>query len=172
MADTSKRIILLSAVVLVIIVWLPNSGLIQTIVTIHDVGIEINTSRDYYYLGDSFTANAYLVNTRSRDIWMEPINGVPFSGLSEYDPISAEVFLLEMDGRLHIPAKSKVFLIDRLFTPRRAGEFKIQCVGVRKTVVIYESKPENETVNVVMNQHSFANTDKATLYITNVGTNL
>ncbi len=68
LADTSGRIIILSAVVLVIIVWLPNSGLIQTIVAIDDVEVEIDTSRDYYYLGDSFTANVYLVNTRSKDV--------------------------------------------------------------------------------------------------------
>ena len=86
MADTSKRIIILSAVVLVILLWLPNSGLMRTIVTIDDVEVEIDTSREYYYLGDSFTANVYLVNNRSKDVWMEPVSSFSFSGVSENDP--------------------------------------------------------------------------------------
>ncbi len=172
MADASERIVILSAVVLVIILWLPNSGLIQTIVTIDDVEVEIDTSRNHYYLGDNFTANVYLVNTRSRDVWMEAIQGVMFSGLSQFDPILPIAVLIEMDGRLLIPANSKVFLIDRLFTPRRAGEFQIQCSGRRKKVVIFESKSENETVKANMNTPLFITEMEATLFIANVGPNL
>ena len=174
MADASERIIILSAVVLVIIVWLSNSGLIRTIVTIDDVEVEIDTSRDYYYLGDSFTANVYFVNNRSQDVWMEPVSSFSFSGVSENDPASGLVVDVtdHVEGRLHIPAQTKVLLIDQLFMPNELGEFTITCLGARKKVLIIESKFENETVNVVMNQHSFMNTDKATLYITNVGTNL
>ncbi len=171
MADTSERIIILSAVILVIILWIPNSGLIQTIVTINDVEIEIDTTSDYYFLGDSFTTNVYLVNSRSRDVWMEPIKGVMFRGFSAFEASWPIYNIVVMDGRLHIPAKSKVFLIDRHFTPRKVGEFYIQCSGVRKTVVIFESKSENETVNAIMNTHSFTTEMEATLFITNVGIN-
>ncbi len=139
MADASERIIILSAVVLVIILWIPNSGLIQTIVTIHDLEIEIVTSRDNYTLGENFTANVYLVNTRSRDVWMEPINGIP---IKHVEATWVEVVLVFMNDTLHIPANSKVFSVFRRFTPIRTGEFTIQCMGVRKTVLILDSEPE------------------------------
>ncbi len=144
MADTSERVIILSAVVLVIILWIPNSGLIQTIVTIDDLEIEIVTSRDNYTLGENFTANVYLVNTRSRDVWMEPIIGIPFSGGSNYDNAGTlpHVFINFMDGRLHIPANSKAQLLHQGFKPTKLGEFIIQCSGVRKTVLILDSEPE------------------------------
>ena len=140
MSDASERIIILSAVVLVIILWIPNSGLIQTIVTIDDLEIEIVTSRDNYTLEENFTANVYLVNTRSRDVWMEPIISIPFTGSSKSDLAGTlpHVFINVMDGRLRISAKTKVLLIDRLFTPTKPGEFIITCLGARKTVRILE----------------------------------
>ena len=149
MADTSERIIILSAVVLVIILWLPNSGLIQTIVTIDDLEVEIVTSRDYYTLGESFTANVYLVNTRSWDVWVEPIIGISFTGSCKYSLAGTKphVFINVTDSRLLIPAKTKRLLIDRLFAPTIAGEFEITCSGVRKTVLILDPPSEGETVN-------------------------
>ncbi len=173
LAVTSERIIILSAIVLVIIAWLPNSGLIQTIVTIDDVEVEIDTSRDYYYLGDSFTANVYLVNNRSKDVWMEPVSSFSFSGVSENDPASGLVVDVtdNPEGRLHIPTQTKVLLIDQLFMPNELGEFTITCLGARKKVLIIESQSENEKVNAMMNKHSFKKTDEATLFITNVGLN-
>ncbi len=172
MADTSERIILLSAVVLVIIVWLTNSGLIRTNVTVDEVEVEIDTTRDYYYLGDSFTANVYFVNNRSKDVWMEPVSSFSFSGVSENDPASGHVVDVtdNPEGRLHIPAQTKVLLIDQLFMPNELGEFTITCLGARKKVLIIESQSENEKVNAMMNKHSFKKTDEATLFITNVGT--
>ena len=173
MADKSERIIILSVVLLVIILWLPNSGLIQTIVTIDDVEVEIDTSRDYYYLGENFTATIYLVNSRSRDVWMEPMIGIPFSGSSTNGLAGTlpHVFLNVMDGRLFIPAKTKVILIDRLFTPKKSGEFTITSLGARKKVLIIESQSENETVNAIMNKRSFTTEMEATLFIANVGIN-
>ena len=139
MVDTSRRIIILSAVVLVIILWFPNSGLMRNIVTIDDLEVEIVTSRDNYTLGENFTANVYLVNTRSRDVWMEPINAVMFSGQSVSDNRDWPIAVIDfMNDTLHIPSKSKVFLVYRRFTPTIAGEFEIRCGGVRKTVQIYE----------------------------------
>ncbi len=143
MVDTSERIIILTAVVLVIILWIPNSGLMRTIVTIHDLEIEIVTSRDNYTLGENFTANVYLVNTRSRDVWMEPIQAVMFSGQSVSDNRDWPQAVIDfMNDTLHIPSKSKVFLVYRRFTPIITGEFIIQCSGMRKTVLILDSEPE------------------------------
>ena len=172
MVDASERILILSAVVLVIIVWLPNSGLIQTIVAIDDVEVEIDTSRDYYYLGDSFTANVYLVNTRSKDVWMEPVSSLSFSGVSKNDPEPAiGIVDISWTDKFHIPANSKAQLLHQGFKPKFLGEFIITCLGARKKVLILESNSENETVNAMMNKHSFKKTDEATLFITNVGLN-
>ncbi len=41
MADTSERIIILSAVVLLILLWLPNSGLMRTIGKVYDIEGEV-----------------------------------------------------------------------------------------------------------------------------------
>ncbi len=171
MPDTSERIIILSAVVLVIILWFPNSGLIRTFVTIDDLEIEIVTSRDNYTLGENFTASVYLVNTRSRDVWMEPIQAIILRGDWEGKPAWGEAVIDFMNDTLHIPSKSKVFLVYRRFTPIITGEFIIQCSGVRKTVLIFDLPSEGETVNAMMNKHSFMNTDDATLFITNIGLN-
>ncbi len=140
MADTSERIIILSAVILVmIVVWLPISGLIRTIVTVNEVEVEIITSRDNYALGESFTANVYLVNTRSRDVWMEPISSLSFSGVSENDPEPAiGIVDISWDDKFHIPAMSKTQLLHQDFKPKHTGEFIITCLGVEKTVLILE----------------------------------
>jgi hypothetical protein len=142
MADASERIIILSAVVLVIILWIPNSGLIQTRVTIDDLEIEIVTSRDNYTLGENFTANVYLVNTRSRDVWMEPIQAIILRGDWEGKPAWGEAVIDFMNDTLHIPSKSKVFLVYRRFTPIITGEFIIQCGNMRKTVLILDPDKE------------------------------
>ena len=140
MADASERIIILSAVILVVIVvWLPTSGLMRTIVTVNDVEVEIVTSRDYYALGETFTANVYLVNTRSRDVWMEPISSLSFSGVSENDPEPAiGIADISWTDKFHIPAESKAQLLYQDFKPKHTGEFTITCLGVEKTVLILE----------------------------------
>ena len=68
MADASERIIILSAVVLVIIALLPKSGLMRPLGTVFDVEVEITTSRDSYTLGESFTATLHLVNNGSKEV--------------------------------------------------------------------------------------------------------
>jgi hypothetical protein len=172
MADTSERIIILSAVVLVIIILLSNSRLTRTILTIDDVDVEIDTSSDYYYLGDSFTANIYLVNNRSKDVWVEPVSSFSFSGVSENDPEPAiGIVDISWVDKFHIPANSKAQLLHQGFNPKFLGEFTISCLGARKSVLIIESQSENETANAMMNKHSFKKTDEATLFITNVGLN-
>jgi len=140
MADASERIIILSAVILVvIIVWLPTSGLMRTIVTVNDVEVEIVTSRDYYALGETFTANVYLVNTRSRDVWMEPISSLSFSGVSENAPEPAiGIADISWTDKFHIPAESKAQLLHQGFKPKYSGEFTITCLGAEKTVLILE----------------------------------
>ena len=141
MADSSERIIILSAVVLVIIVLLPNSGLTPTIGTIFDVEIEITTSRDNYTLGESFTATVYLVNSGSKDVWLNPIYELPFRGSSTNDPEPETVVILldwPHGHMIHVPPKSKFKLIERDFESQYYGDFLITCFGAEKTVLILE----------------------------------
>ena len=141
MADKSERIIILSAIVLVILLWLPTSGLMRTSVTIEDLEIEIVTSRDNYTLGENFTANVYLVNTLTRDIWMEPINSLSFYGTSENDsePAQGAIDISWEKGTLiHLPAESKTKFVDLPFNAQYAGQFRIICLGAEKTVQIRE----------------------------------
>jgi len=174
MADASERIIILSAVVLVIIALLPKSGLMRPLGTVFDVEVEITTSRDSYTLGESFTATLHLVNNGSKDVWLNPIIEVPFIGNSVNDPeqMTGAFHLDWPQGHMiHVPPKSKFKLVEFDFKPKYSGEFLISCFGVKKTVLIFDPPSEGETVNAMMNKHSFKNTDEATLFITNVGLN-
>ena len=140
MPDASERIIILSAVILVIILWLPNSGLIRTSVTIDDLEVEIVTSSDTYTLGDSFTANFYLVNHRTKDVWLEPDYSLSFTGVSENDPKPGPrgVNIARPRVAFHIPANSKAQILHLSFKPQYSGEFFISCLGANKTVLILE----------------------------------
>jgi hypothetical protein len=172
MADTSERIIILSAVVLVILLWLPNSGLMRPLGTVFDIEIEITTSRDSYTLGESFTATLHFVNNGSKDVWMNPISELPFLGNSVNDPepTTGAIHLDWIQGaKIHVPPKSKTQLFVLDFKPQYSGEFIISCFGVKKSVLILDPPSEGELVSVMMNKHSFMNTDKATLFITNYG---
>jgi len=174
MADASERIIILSAVVLVIIALLPKSGLMRPLGTVFDVEVEITTSRESYTLGESFTATLHLVNNGSKDVWMNPIIEVPFIGNSVNDPeqMTGAFHLDWPQGHMiHVPPKSKFKLVEFDFKPKYSGEFLISCFGVKKTVLIFDPPSEGETVNAMMNKHSFKSTDEATLFITNVGLN-
>ena len=145
MADTSERIIILSAVVLVIIVLFPNSGLMRPLGTVFDIEVEITTSRDNYTLGESFTATLQLVNNGSKDVWMNPIYELPFLGNSVNDP-EPTTGMIDLDwiqgAKIHVPPKSKTQLFELNFEPQYSGEFVISCFGVKKSVLILE--PEQE----------------------------
>ncbi len=170
MADTSERIIILSAVVLVIILWIPNSGLIQTIVTIDDLEVEIDTSRDNYTISEGFTATIYLVNSRSRDVWMNPIGELQILGRSVNDPepnTGYKVLGFPHAQLIHIPPKSKLKLFERGFVSQYSGDFVISCFGAEKTVLILDSVFEGDPIQAKMNKYSFKNSEKASLKITN-----
>ncbi len=141
MADASERIIVLSAVVLVIILWIPNSGLMRPLGTVFDIEIEITTSRDNYTLGESFTATLHLVNNGSKDVWLNPIYELPFRGSSVNDP-EPETVVIHLDwiqgAKIHVPPKSKKSIFEREFKPQYSGEFIITCFGVKKTVLILD----------------------------------
>jgi hypothetical protein len=174
MADTSERIVILSAVVLAIIILLPTSGLMRPLGTVFDIEVEITTSRDNYTLGESFTATLHLVNNGSKDVRMNPIYELPFRGSSVNDP-EPNTGVIHLDwiqgAKIHVPPKSKFKLFERDFESQYSGEFIISCFGVKKTVQILDSESEGETVNAIMNKRSFKKTDEATLFITNVGLN-
>ena len=145
MADASDRIIILSAVVLVIIALLPNSGLMRPLGTVFDIEVEITTSRDSYTLGESFTATLHLVNNGSKDVWMNPIYELQFLGNSVNDP-EPTTGIIDLDwiqgAKIHVPPKSKFKLFELDFKPQYSGAFLISCFGVKKTVQILE--PERE----------------------------
>ena len=141
MVDASERIIILSAVVLVIILWLPTSGLMRPLGTVFDLEIEITTSRDNYTLGESFTATLHLVNNGSKDVWINPIYELPFRGSSVNDPEPDTGVILRdypQGHKIHVPPKSKRSIFEREFKPQYSGEFIISCWGVKKTVQIRE----------------------------------
>ncbi len=103
---------------------------------------------------------------------MEPVSSLSFSGVSKNDPEPAiGIVDISWVEKFHIPANSKAQLLHQGFKPKFLGEFIITCLGARKKVLILESNSENETVNAMMNKHSFKKTDEATLFITNVGLN-
>ena len=114
MADRSGRIIILSALLLmVIITWSSKNGLLWTTIMVDAVEVEIETSRDNYTLGESFTATVYFVNNCSKDVWMNPIIELAFLGSSLNDPEpNTGVILLDwgQGAMIHIPAKSKIKL--------------------------------------------------------------
>ena len=116
MADTSNRIIILSALLLVVIILSLNSGPYRTIVTVNDVEVEIVTSRDYYTLGENFTATLYFENNGTRDVWMKPMDELPFLGRSINDPEpDTGVTLLDWPHghMIRIPAKTKITVFVR-----------------------------------------------------------
>ena len=143
MAVRSGRIIILSALLLVaIITWSPKNGLLRTTVMVDAVEVEIETSRDNYTLGESFTATVYLVNNGSKDVWMNPIYELTFLGSSLNDPEpNTGVILLDwvQGAIIHMPAKSKIKLFERDFESQYSGGFLITCLGAEKMVLILES---------------------------------
>jgi len=145
MADISDRIIILSALLLVMIILSLNSGPYRTLVTVNDVDIEIVTPRDYYTLGENFTANLYFENNGTRDVWMNPMDELPFFGRSINDPEpDTGVTLLHWPHghMIRIPAKSKITFFERDYEPKFSGEFIITCLGANKTVLILDSESE------------------------------
>ncbi len=141
MVDTSERIIVLTALILVtVMVWAPNSGPPRTIVTVKDLEIKIVTLRENYTLGESFTADAFLVNNRSEEVWIKPISSIIIVGysLNGTDPIAEVSHISVTKDLIRIPANSTRKIQSRVFKPLFLGEFRISCLGLKKTVLIRE----------------------------------
>jgi len=153
-------------------VWAPNREPERIIVTVKDIGVKVNTSREYCTLGESFTAYAFLVNTRSEDVWIKSRPSIQIVGhsLNGTNPISEITHGDPAEDLICIPANSSKIL-SRKFTPLFTGEFQISVLGVKKTVLVIRPQTGNVTVYAVMNHRSFKNTDEATLYVINVGLN-
>ena len=172
--DTSDRIIILSFIILMFIAIQSPSDLTgKRIGTLNDIEVEIHTSQEAYVLGEKFTANVFLVNNDSEDIWIEDIPFYEITAVSLNDPTPLRhwVDVTSADALLHIPANSSVKFEKIYCNPKYPGEFRIICIGGKKTVLIIESKFENATVNAMMNKYSFKQTDDAKLFITNLGLN-
>lgn len=173
MASASDRIIVLTAIILVMVmVWAPNREPPRTIVSMKDLKVKINTSREYCTLGESFTAYAFLVNNRSEDVWIKPLPSGSIVGhsLNGTDPIIDDIHGDPAEELICIPVNTSKIL-SRKFTPLFTGEYQISFLGIKKIVPVIKPQTGNVTVHVVMNEHSFKNTDDATLYIANVGSN-
>ena len=176
MTDTSERIIILSFILLMFIAIQSPSDLTgKRIGTINDIEVEIYTSQDTYVLGEKFNATVYLENNDSEDIWIESISSFEITAVSLNDPNPLRHIVdgepAEKGSLMHIPANSSVKFMDIQCNPQYPGEFRIICIGGKKTVLIIEPESENETVHAMMNKYSFKQTDDAILFITNVGLN-
>ena len=147
MADASERIIILSAVILVVIIgqsvkmYKTEPIKEDTILTWRDMQIQIATSRENYTLGDGFTATIYLVNNRSEEVQMDPITSLTIEGGRDigYSGHATDYNWDYAIGTVTtLPAHSKKKLADQYFTPEQTGEFIITSLGVNKTVLILE----------------------------------
>lgn len=151
MADTSERIITLSAILLVVVIVLstqivqmnPAKEKEDSILTVKDMQILIATSRDNYTLGEGFTATVYLVNNRSEEVQMEPITSLTIEGKGVNETIGSGTgvdWMYVAGTTTHLPANAKRKLADKYFTPEQTGEFIITCLGANKTVNILEKE--------------------------------
>ncbi len=146
MADTSERIIILSAVILVVIIgqsvkmFKTEPIREDTILTWRDMQIQIATSRDNYTLGDRFTATVYVVNNRSEEVRMTPIYSASLiGGVNRSDGIGhLSSWTYPADAVTTIPPNSKMKIIESMFSPNQSGPFRIACLGIEKTVQILE----------------------------------
>ena len=185
MADTSERILILSAVLLVGILVRSNQlyqielinekevesigELDDTILTWKDMQIQIATSRDNYTLGERFTVTIYLVNNRTEEIKMKPVAPLTVSGGEDRTDgiVKYTSGFYPLETIITLPANSKKQLVNASFAPQQTGEFIITCLGTNKTVLILDSEFEDDTVHAKMNKQSYHNTEKASLIITN-----
>jgi hypothetical protein len=148
MADTSERIIILTAVLLAVIFIRstqmyqvePINEIEDTVLTWKDMQIQIATSRDIYTLGDRFTATVYLVNNRSEEVKVKPVYSCSIGGgVNRTDGIGKYTsWTYPPDIIITLPPNSKTKLDGASFTPKQTGAFVIESMGVEKTVLILE----------------------------------
>ena len=101
--------------------------------------VRIETDRDVIRVGESFTATVYLCNPGDRDILLEPIRRLTFSGNSLFDPepVNSAVFIDYPGGtKIRVGAHDKTEFLRQVFTPEYPGPFTITCLSVKKTVTI------------------------------------
>jgi len=142
MADTSDRIIILSAIILMFIAIQSYSELTgKLIVTLKDIEVEIYTPKDAYTLGENFTAIVYFVNNESEEVWVEAVSQYYIHSYSLDHPeegLSADVHVTidRENPWMHIPANSRIKFDYMHCYPKYRGEFRISCLGAEKTVLI------------------------------------
>jgi hypothetical protein len=171
MADTSERIIILTAVVLVvIIVWIST---ITPIVSLDDVRIELETEKGVYEMDESIEVKVYLNNEKPFAVKINTnIDKVIEGYTPEREPSPASLGHGFPVVYSMIPPNSRIEFHSTMLTPKYSGEYLISCLGANKRVQILDPPSEGELVTAMMNKHSFQSTDDATLFITNVGINL
>jgi hypothetical protein len=144
MADNSERILILSTILLLlIIVQSINYSPPRRIGTLKDIDVDICTPQDNYTLGEGFTATVYLVNAESEDIWIEgfyqyAINRYSLGHPEEGKIADVQVQFDKENPWIHVPANSKTKFENIYCMPKYSGEFRIICLGAKKTVLILE----------------------------------
>lgn len=145
MTDTSERIIILSAIILMFIAIQSYSELTgKRIVTLKDIEVEIITPQDAYILGENFTAIVYFVNNESEEVWVEAVSQYTIYSYSLDHPeegLFADVHVTPDSENpwMHIPANSRIKFDYMHCKPQYGGEFRISCFGAEKTVLILDT---------------------------------
>lgn len=137
MADTSDRIILLSALILVgIIVW---TFMLPTIVSLSDIQIELETDKTLYLVDEEFTVKVSFYNEKSYTV---RINTNIDKDLIGYTLGREGIPALLGHGFpkkfSKIPPNSRIEFYSGILTPKYSGDFLITCLGANKSVQILE----------------------------------
>lgn len=108
------------------------------------------TDKETYELGEKVEAAIILVNHNEYPISVNPIFAFDFSGNSVYDPEKIACTILAnypAGAKVEISANGNLTLTSCIFTPTYPGPFKINGLGLTKTVNVtgYKKIPLNST---------------------------
>jgi len=141
MADTSDRIIILSAVILVVIVVWTSSY--PPIVSLSDIQIELETDKALYLVNEEFKVKASFYHEKSYAVRINTnidYNLIGYTLEREGIPVSLSHGFPKNFST--IPPYSSIKVHTGTLQPRYSGEFFISCLGVNKTVLILDSESE------------------------------
>lgn len=155
MTDTSERIIILTAIILMFVAIQSYSMLTgKRIGTLNDIEVEIYTPQVNYTLGEGFTATIYFVNSDIKDVWIKAFHQYTINRYNLNHPekgiISDVLVNLDQENPwIHVPAHSRMVFDTVFCKPQYEGEFRICCLGAEKTVLILEQDSAWVTATVI-----------------------
>lgn len=137
MADASERIVILSAVVLmVIVVW---TSTLPQIVSLDDVRIELETEKVEYVVNEDIRVKVYFYNERPFSVRINTnIDKAIIGYTPEREPSPASLGHSLPVGYSEIPPNSRIEFHSGILTPKYSGDFLITCLGANKSVQILE----------------------------------